>query len=417
VSPSSLESLGAQAADLDPFDDDDAPQIPPWDRRPLLVVIASAAVLVLIGIVTGVVSAAMFGRNGPVADWHDAGTGQSPDGSPTGLPGQGPGVAETITLSGVGDVIMGAVGLGEPPNSGSGFFDPVKDALASDLVMGNLESALSEQTGYNKCGPPPHEFCYQFSLPPSYANVLRDGGFQVMTLANNHTLDMGEQGLVNTRAALEAAGIEHTGAVDQITYVDVRGVRVAVLGFSVYSWGASLNDVPRAVQMVQEADAEADLIVIQMQGGAEGSDKTIVPPAGEHEFFVGEDRGDLQGFARAVIDAGADVVFGHGPHVMRGMEFYQGRLIAYSLGNFCGYATLSSAGYSGVGGILKVTLQRDGAWSSGELIATEMVNGGLVALDAERRALSFVDGLSQQNFGASGARVDHTTGAITVPGA
>src|SRR5262249_42311426 len=149
---------------------------------------------------------------------------------------------------------------------------------------------------------------------------------------------------------------------DEITYLDIEGVAVAVLRFSVYSWGADLNDIPGAVALVEEAAAEADLVVIQMQGGAEGVDKTHVPPAGEHEIGFRQDRGGLQGFAHAVIDAGADLVIGHGPHVMRGMEFYEGRLIAYSLGNFCGYAVLSTDGFLGVGGILKVTLHADGTW-------------------------------------------------------
>src|SRR4029453_6485763 len=146
---------------------------------------------------------------------------------------------------------------------------------------------------------------------------------------------------------------------------------------------------------------EADLVVIQMQGGAEGSDKTHVRPG--HEIFLGEDRGDLSAFSHAVIDAGADVIFGHGPHVMRGMEFYKGRLIAYSLGNFCGYKVLSSAGFAGVGGVLKVTLTKDGSWSRGELVATEMVRGGYPAPDAEKRALAFVNNLSSDDFGANGA--------------
>ncbi len=101
-----------------------------------------------------------------------------------------------------------------------------------------------------------------------------------------------------------------------------------------------------------------------MQGGAEGSDETHVKPG--HEIFLGEDRGDLIEFSHAVIDAGADVVFGHGPHIMRGMEFYKGRLIAYSLGNFCGYRVLSTAGFLGVGGVLKVTLTKDGTWVGGD---------------------------------------------------
>jgi hypothetical protein len=379
------------------------------------VVIAAAVVLVLIGIVAGVVTAAVASR--PVASWRDAGSQPAPDPGVTPsaeVTAAPPTVDETITFSGVGDVIMGSVNLGVPPNGGAGFFDPVRDALAADLVMGNLDMALSDATGYGKCAPGATN-CFQLSLPPSYANVLREGGFQLMTLANNHSQDQGPQGYANTQAALTSAGVEHTGGVDQITYLTVKNIKVAVIGFSIYSYTANLNDIPRSADLVRQAAAQSDLVVVQMQGGAEGSDRTRVPPAGEHEFFAGEDRGDLRGFAHAVIDAGADVVFGHGPHVMRGMEFYQGRLIAYSLGNFCGYAVLSSSGWSGVGGILKVTLLRDGTWAGGQLVATEMVGPGSVALDAELRALAFVDDLSVQDFGAAAARVDHGTGAITAP--
>jgi len=392
----------------------DGPEIQPWDRRPLLVVIASAVVLVLIGIVSGMVTMAL--ASSPRAAWHE---GESAEPDPGSVPSADPTPAapaegETITLAGVGDVIMGSVNLGVPPNEGAGFFDGVREALAADLVMGNLDQALSEPTGYEKCDPGATD-CFQLSLPPTYAKVLRDGGFDLMNLANNHTYDMGPQGYANTRAALESAGIATTGGVDEITYVTVKGIRVAVLGFSVYSYTANLNDIDGAADLVREAAAEADLVVVQMQGGAEGADRTRVPPVGQHESFGGEDRGDLRGFAHAVIDAGADIVFGHGPHVMRGMEFYQGRLIAYSLGNFCGYAVLSSTGWSGVGGILKVTLTRDGTWVSGELIATEMVNRGLPALDQERRALAFVDELSVADFGNAAARIDHSTGVITAP--
>ena len=309
---------------------------------------------------------------------------------------------------------MGSVNLGVPPNNGAGFFDPVREALAADLVMGNLDMALSDPTGFGKCSPGATD-CFQLSLPPSYATVLRDGGFSLMNLANNHTYDQGQPGYVNTRAALDAVGIGYTGGVDEIASLTVKNVRVAVLGFSVYSYTANLNDIPRAVQLVRQAAEQADLVVVQMQGGAEGSDRTRVPPAGQNESFGGENRGDLRSFAHAVIDAGADVVFGHGPHVMRGLEFYQGRLIAYSLGNFCGYRVLATSGWSGVGGILKVTLNPDGTWVKGELVATEMVGPGSAALDAELRALAFVDELSVQDFGGAAARIDHATGVITAP--
>jgi hypothetical protein len=143
--------------------------------------------------------------------------------------------------------------------------------------------------------------------------------------------------------------------------------------------------------------------VIQMQAGAEGADRDHVRPG--TETFLGEDRGDVLAFSHAMIDAGADLVIGHGPHVMRGMQFYKGRLIAFSLGNFTGYKTLKETGYLGVGGILHVTLTATGQWVGGRLVATEMVRGGLPALDPAKRALGFVRRLSTQDFGASAAAI------------
>ncbi len=329
--------------------------------------------------------------------------------------------APTVSMAAVGDVIMGTAPSYLPPRAGAGLFDPVRDALAGDLVMGNLEEPLTDDLGVDKCGstaapspsgsrpasPAPsaskNSGCYQFHLPPSYANVLRSGGFSLVNLANNHTMDEGATGLRNTREALAAAGVQDTGAPGQITVHRTATASVAVIGVAPYPWCQSLLDITRTAELVSRAATQADLVVVQMQAGGEGVDKTHVKPG--MELFLGEQRGDPYRFARAMIDAGADLIIGHGPHVMRGMEFYKGRLIAYSLGNFAGYRVLSSTGNSGVGGVLRVTLTRDGGWVSGSLVPTHMVNGGLPAPDSSGRAVALVSGLSAQDFGATAARI------------
>ena len=407
------------------LDDIEEPtHIPEWDRKPLMVVLAASAVLVLLAVLSGVVTSAVARRGQVPAAWH----GPDAEPSPT-TTASAPAVQDdTITLAGVGDVIMGTQPKDLPPRGGEGFFDAVKDTLKADLVMGNLETPLTDDTGRDKCpkdptpaptattGPTPTRSsgCFQLFLPRSYAQHLRDGGFHLLNLANNHTNDMGAEGLRNTRAALRSVGIQYTGGPNEITYVDVKEVRVAVIGFSVYSWSQNLNNISAAKALVRRADDKADIVVVQMQGGAEGADKSHVKPGTER--FLGENRGDLIAFTHAVVDAGADVVFGHGPHIMRGMEFYRGRLIAFSLGNFCGYGVLSTTGFLGVGGVLRVTLREDGTWAGGELVATEMVRGGLPALDDDRRALAFVRRLSREDFGANAAGISTSTGAITPPG-
>jgi hypothetical protein len=339
-----------------------------------------------------------------------------------------------ISFAAVGDVIMGSTPK-LPPAGGRTFFDDVKPQLRGDVVMGNFEGALTSDTRSAKCSkptpkasgqastPPPlattppgvvpqvspsksPDRCFAFRMPPTYAGWIRKAGFTVMNLANNHTRDYGTKGLRDTRAALTAHGVQHTGAPGQITLLRVGGVRVAVLGFAPYHWTQSVVDIPAAVSLVKRAAAQADLVVVNMHAGGEGADRTHVRPG--TEMFLGENRGDPIRFAHAVVDAGADLVVGHSPHVMRGMEWYQGRLIAYSMGNFAGYRTLSSSGPMGIGGILQVTLRPDGSWVKGSLVASRMVNGGLPALDPQRRALTLVRGLSLQDFGASACRISPT---------
>jgi poly-gamma-glutamate capsule biosynthesis protein CapA/YwtB (metallophosphatase superfamily) len=192
--------------------------------------------------------------------------------------------------------------------------------------------------------------------------------------------------------------------------VEVKGVKIAVLGFSSYPWSQSVVDVDAGAALVKRAKSQADLVVVHMHVGAEGADKTHVRPG--TEMFLGENRGDPVKFARAVVDAGADLVIGHGPHVMRAMEFYRGRLIAYSLGNFAGYRALNYNGLPGVGGVLRVTLRKDGSYVEGSLVPTHMVAPGSPAMDPAKQALSLVGGLSDADLPASGVRVG-ANGSIT----
>ncbi|SBT49042.1 CapA family protein [Micromonospora auratinigra] len=322
------------------------------------------------------------------------------------------GSAKSISLAATGDVIMGNAPSRLPANDGEGFFDDVKAALKGDLVMGNLEEPLTEDTGTGKCGPKPQN-CYQFRAPPGYAAHLKDAGFQLLNQANNHGYDYGPKGYENTQQALEEHGLKHTGAPDQITVVEVKGVKVAVAGFSSYVWSNSLVDIESAKRVVAKAATMGDLVVVQVHMGAEGADRSRVRPG--TELFFGENRGDPVKFSHAVIDAGADLVVGHGPHVLRGMEFYKGRLIAYSLGNFAGGGkSLNSSGRLGWGGVLKVTLNADGGFVGGTFTSTQMNGVGRPSIDRQQRGLGLVREVSRSDFAGSGAKLDGT-GRISAP--
>ena len=311
-----------------------------------------------------------------------------------------------VTIAAVGDIVMGST-PNLPPDGGRGFFDDVQSELAADIVLGNLEGTLTTASG-SKCGAGSRN-CFAFRTPPSYVRWLKQAGFTILNLANNHAYDFGRAGLEETVRTLRGAGLAHTGRPGQIAYQQVGDARVAILGFAPYPWAQSLTDLPAARRLVRKAAASADLVVVTFHGGAEGVARQRV--ARGTEMFLGENRGDLMRFSRAVVDAGADVVIGHGPHVLRGMEWYRDRVIAYSLGNFAGYKVFSLGGPLSVSAILRLTLRGDGRFEAGILVPTRLVGDGVPALDPTEAAHGVVRALSKADFGARAVKVS-STGAL-----
>ncbi|HTJ38308.1 MAG TPA: CapA family protein [Dactylosporangium sp.] len=383
-------------------------------RRTAIILGVVAAVV----IVAGAAGAATFlgGDDKPSATQGP--TQQAAAGDGSSAPGSQPaggvaGPADGITLSATGDIVMGMAPGGLPPNNGKGFFDPVKQYLTADFQMGNLEQVLTDDTGVGKCSADSAgKTCFAFRTPPAFVQNLKDAGFMMMNMANNHAYDYGEQGYKNSQKTLDEAGIKYTGWPGMISVGEAKGVKIAVVGFASYKWSNLCYDLDAAEKIIKEAATKADLVVVQVHQGAEGSDKTHVKPG--TEMFLGENRCDPIAFGRRVIDAGADLVVGHGPHVMRAMEFYKGRLIAYSLGNFGGYKALSYNGTVGIGGVLKVQLLGDGTWKSGSLTATYMVAPGLPKPDPKKQAIPFVSNLTKQDFPSTGAKIA-ADGTITPP--
>lgn len=308
--------------------------------------------------------------------------------------------AGVVTIAATGDIVMGST-PNMPSDGGRTFFDQVQTDLAGDVVLGNLEGTLSVGGG-SKCGAGGTN-CYAFQTPPSYAAWLKKAGFTVMNLANNHAYDYGPSGQAQTLAALRTQRLATTGRPGEIAYQQVGDIKVAIVGFAPYKWAQSLTDIPAARRLVKKAAANADVVIVTMHAGAEGSDHTHVIRG--TEMFLGENRGNSRAFTHAVVDAGADVVIGSGPHVLRGMEWYRGHLIAYSLGNFAGYKVFALGGPLSLSGILRVTLRGNGAFDSATLVPTRMVGGGLPALDPAESAHGIVRTLSRQDFGSHAVKV------------
>ena len=316
--------------------------------------------------------------------------------------------AEPVRVTAVGDTVMGSLPYALPPDGGASFFDEVDDLLVGDVVLGNLEGTLATG-GTSKCGSGSRD-CFAFRTPPSYARHIKRAGFTVMNVANNHSNDFGPSALRETVAALSRVGLRSTGRPGTVAVQRVGGQRVAILGFASYEWANSLLDVPGARRRVQEAARQAEIVIVTFHGGAEGADKTHVPRGSE--YFLGENRGDLRRFSKAVVDAGADLVIGHGPHVLRGMEVYKGRLIAYSLGNFGGYQVFGLNAVTATSMVLQITLLPDGRLERARIRPTLLVSAGTPAPGGN--AIPMVRELSRDDFGPRAPRIG-AGGVVTPP--
>ncbi len=326
--------------------------------------------------------------------------GDGSGGAATGAPARPGPDARPITVAAVGDTVMGSRPYGLPSDGGRSFFSQVDDLLVGDVVLGNLEGTLATG-GSSKCGAGSPN-CFAFRTPPSYARWLKQAGFTVMNLANNHAYDFGRVGQRQTVAALSRVGLRSTGRPGTMAVQTIDGQRVAILGFAPYEWADSLLDVPGAANRVRRAAQKAEIVIVTFHGGAEGRSRTRVPRG--PETFLGEPRGDLRRFSRAVVNAGADLVIGHGPHVLRGMEVYKGRLIAYSLGNFAGYEVFSLGGLLSTSMVLQVTLEPDGRLRTGRIRPTSLVGAGTPAPGVD--AVTVVRRLSRLDFGSRAPRID-----------
>jgi len=187
-----------------------------------------------------------------------------------------------------------------------------------------------------------------------------------------------------------------------VRVLERRGVRVAFVGFSTYRWTPSMDDAAAVRSLIDQAAAIADVVVVLFHAGAEGADRTSVPVGREWAF--GEDRGDSRAFAHLAIDAGADLVLGSGPHVIRGLETYRGRLIAYSLGNFAGAHNFASGGALSTSGVLAVRIDRSGRLRSGWWHGIALDASGTPHPD-RGASLALVAQLSARDFGATAPRL------------
>jgi len=303
-----------------------------------------------------------------------------------------------IHIMAVGDIMLGTNFPDDrlAPNDGIYLLDAMTPILKkADITFGNLEGVLMQGgVAAKKCKNPLS--CYVFRSPPHYAQYLKTAGFDVLSLANNHARDFGEEGRSATMAALDHVGLLHSGRVGDVARWQVNGTSVSLIAFAPFGGSHDLLDIPLAQKQVRHEAAKSDLVLVSIHAGAEGKDVMHIPFT--HEMFYGEDRGDVVKFSHAVVDAGADLVIGHGPHVPRAMELYKKRLIAYSLGNFLTYQGIKISGDNGIAPILSVTVSAAGMFKHGRIISARQHRPEGTRLDRKGKAAKIIAQLSKEDF-------------------
>ncbi|TXJ44716.1 CapA family protein [Brachyspira aalborgi] len=318
-----------------------------------------------------------------------------------------------IILSFVGDVMTGSDYPDKsylPSNEGKDIFKSVVNYFKnSDINFANLEGAIANT---NTQSSKRSKNSYSFRMPPYMANRIAEAGFNIVAVANNHSRDFGDKGYKQTQEYLKNAGIKIVGNIlNTATIIEIKNKKIGFLAFYYFSYANnSIQDITSAKALVEKTKKECDFLIVSFHGGAEGRNMFRVPK--ETEIFYGENRGDVYKFARAVSDAGADLIIGHGPHVLRAMEIYNNSFIAYSLGNFVGYKQFSLAGNNGISAILQITLNDNLKIDSAKVIPIKLINGGIPSVDSSNEAIKKLNNYADLDFPNSGIKFNSEGEAI-----
>lgn len=272
-----------------------------------------------------------------------------------------------LTIALTGDIMMGTTYPNEqlPVQEGRQLFVHAKRVLKrADLAAGNLEGTLCDSGETHKILS---KSSYAFRTPTVFAPRLEEAGYDFMSMANNHAFDFGQDGVNSTMHCLTEQGIAFAGIRDYppSVVIERHGVKYGLCAFGHNGYTYKHQDLQTVREVITELVNLCDVVIVSFHGGAEGARHARLPHG--TEMFYNEDRGSLREFAHFCIDAGADVVFGHGPHVVRAVELYKEHFIAYSLGNFCTPYGMNLLGISGYAPILELSLTRDGRFFAGQL--------------------------------------------------
>ena len=318
--------------------------------------------------------------------------------------------SDSISIIGVGDMMLGTNFPSEsylPPDDGKNILTPVKHIIENaDIAFGNLEGAILSGSGTVKtCSNP--DVCYAFKMPNHYVNYFKDTGFDILSIANNHVSDFGDKGKENTVKLLKDIDIKFAGLLNYpYTTFEKNGIKYGFCAFAPNNGTVDINDSGNAIKIVKHLNSICDIVIVSFHGGAEGSSRSHLTRS--DELFLGENRGNPYKFARTVIDAGADIVFGHGPHVTRAIDIYKGKFIAYSMGNFATYGRFNLKGICGIAPIIKLFVNNKGEFLSGNIFSTKQVGEGGPIIDDDQLVLKEIINLTKSDIPESQIIIDET---------
>ncbi|WP_442589811.1 CapA family protein [Pedobacter sp. AW31-3R] len=308
--------------------------------------------------------------------------------------------SDTISVIAVGDMMLGSAYPSKsnlPKDDARGSFKNVKEFLKGDIVFGNLEGCFLDQGKSTKCKDTTGNSCFAFRMPQRYAAIYKEAGFNLLSVANNHVGDFGLKGRKRTTDILDSLDIKYAGlTAHPYSIFEKDSVKYAFCAFSPNDNTLSINEIDSAVKLVSFLKEQADIVIVSFHGGAEGSKFEHVTRA--HEIFYQENRGNVYAFSHAVIDAGADLVLGHGPHVTRAVEVYKNKFIAYSLGNFCTYGMFNLKGPNGSAPILDIKLNGRGDFLYAKVISTRQDKISRLTLDPAETAFKKITALTAADF-------------------
>ncbi len=307
---------------------------------------------------------------------------------------------DTIKIVATGDIMLGTVYPKNPeyvPKDCSSLLAPLSDYLLdADITFGNLEGCITDNLKDMKnCKSVDN--CYFFAMPLTSGSCLKQGGYNLLSIANNHVNDFGEAGKKSTQNILRVNDIHFAGLLEcPMDTFTIKGVRYGFCAFAPNRGTCDVNDIAGAEAIVRHLDSICDIVIVSFHAGAEG-DKFEHTPR-KMEMFLGERRGNVYEFSHRMIDAGADVLLGHGPHVTRAVEVYKNRFIAYSLGNFCTYSRIKVSGINGLAPLIQLYVNKEGEFLEGRIVPTFQQKYQPPVYDTEGRVIKRIQKLTAEDF-------------------